>query len=56
MRMIDEDDVGLKEKPDTSKTLHQIRPESQRERAQDLIPNFAITGDSGLGKVQVRHA
>ena len=45
MRMIEEDEVGLKESQktlDTSKRLHQN--ESRRQR-KDFIPNFAIMGN-----------
>ena len=63
MRMIDEDEVGLKEKPadtryivfDVSKKI-EIRPEAPGVRAKELDPNFCHYWDCGLGKVQVRQA
>ena len=65
MRMIDEDDVGLKEKPEdnlSSQQLDQkdyileIRPEAQEVRAKDWIPNFAIIRNCSLGNGQGRHS
>ena len=47
--MIDEDEVGLKEKPEVTMQIHQkeyryieIRPEASGVRAKEFIPNFAI--------------
>ena len=37
-------------------THHSLLAKLGRVRANDLIPNFAIVGNCGLGKVQVRHA
>ena len=49
--MIEEDEVGLKEKPeDTSKRLHQNKTEAPEVRSKDLIPNVAIIGNCGLGE------
>ena len=57
--LIDEDEVGLKEKPE--ETIHQkdynkIRPEAVWMRAQDLIPNFTIIGNCRCGNRQGRHS
>ena len=60
MRMIDENEVGLKEKPEetryTKKDYIKIRPEVPGVRAKDLIPNLAIIGNSRLGNGQGRHS
>ena len=37
------------------KDIIKIRPESPGVRVKDWIPNFAIIGNCGIGKVQVRH-
>ena len=43
MRMTDEDEVGLKEKPeDTQKDYIEIRPEEPRVRAKELDPNLLL--------------
>ena len=53
--MIDEDEVGLKEKPEDrymyiKKDYIKMRPEAPGVRAKDLIPNFAIIGTADSGK------
>ena len=55
MRMIDEDEVGLKEKPedtiDTSKRIHRNEaPSASGVWAKDSIPNFAIIRNCTLGR------
>ena len=55
MRMIDEDEVGLKEKTedtiDTSKRIHRNEaPSASGVWAKDLIPNFAIIRNCTLGR------
>ena len=45
--MIDEDEVGLKEKPDTSKRLHQNKTRSTGSAGEGLDPKFAIIGTAG---------
>ena len=54
MRIIDEDEVGWKEKPEDTRYVKMITW-SIGVQANDLIPNFAIIGNCWLGKVQVRH-
>ena len=45
MRRIDEDEVGLKEKPEEHKKDYiKIRPEAQRVWAKDLIPTWPLLG------------
>ena len=58
MRMIDENEVGLKEKPEDTRYIYQkdyikIRTEAPGVRANDMIPNFAITGNYRLETDQV---
>ena len=59
MRMFDEDEIGLKEKPDYTRYIKnitsKIRPEAPEVRANDLIPKFAIIGIEDSGKVEVHH-
>ena len=51
MRMIDEDEVGLKEKPEDTKIDYiEIRPEAPGVRAKELDPNFAIIGTADSEK------
>ena len=50
--MIDEDEVGLKEKPEDTRYI-KIRREAPGVWAKDLIPNFAIIGNCRLRNGQV---
>ena len=56
MRMIDEDEVGLKEKPEYIRYIKKITPyikiwpEAPGVQAKDSIPNFAIIGNCRLGE------
>ena len=63
MRMIDEDEVGVKEHPEDTRYIKkdyiETRPEAPEVRAKELDPNFCrYLGywNCGLGKVQVRPA
>ena len=49
MRMIDEDEVGFKEKPKDARYI-KIRPETPGVREKDFIPNFAIIGTADSRK------
>ena len=54
MRMIDEDEVGLKEKPEDTRYI-KIRPEAPGVWAKDLInliPTLPLLGTVDLVKVQ----
>ena len=55
MRMIDEDEVGLKEKPEDNRYI-EIRPEAPGVWAKEPDPNFAIIGTADSAKVQVCYA
>ena len=50
-RMIDEDKVGLKEKPEDTRYI-KIRPDTPGVWAKDWIPNFAI---SCIGNCRLRN-
>ena len=52
MRMIDEDEVGLKRQKDYIKII----PEAPGVQEKNLMPNFAIIGTADAGKFQVRQA
>ena len=57
--MIDEDEVGLKEKPEDyihQKDYIKIRPAALGVRAKDLIINFAIIENCRLGNGQGCHS
>ena len=60
MRMIDEDEVGLKEKPEDTRYIKKItskyNPKHRECGQRNLIPTFAIIGNCRLGKVQVCQA
>ena len=43
MRMIDEDEVGLKENPEYTRYI-EIRPEAPGVRANDVIPTLPLLG------------
>ena len=59
-RMIDEDEVGLKEKPEYTRYINkdyiEMRPEAPGLWAKDLIPNFAIIVNCRLGNGQGYHS
>ena len=60
MRMIDEDEVGVKDKPEDIRYIktitYKLKPGTSGVRAKDLIPNFTIIGNSKLGNGQGRHS